>query len=224
MLQRIVFVLGLISFFSFPAYAGFDEGKKAYDQKQWTQAITELRPLAEAGDDRAMVILGNMYNEGLGVMKDPKEAFSLYKRAATQKNNADAMVAVAAMYTSGIGVNRNLNASLQWFGRAAQLGNQIGAFFYATVLFRGNKSPDDTISQDTYNAYKWYKIAAKDKKLPKIQQASEKLAKRIADKNLSAEEVAKADKEAVDWKPVEAASLGPAPTDPVTAAPAPPKN
>ena len=44
---RIFLVLALISFLSSPAFAGFKEGKDAYNRKDWVEAITELRPLAE---------------------------------------------------------------------------------------------------------------------------------------------------------------------------------
>ena len=210
---RIFLVLLLVSFLSSPAFAGFKEGKDAYDRKDWVEAITELRPLAESGDDRAMIILANMYNDGLGVIQSYRGAMSLYKRAAIEKNNTEAMVAIAAMHISGLGVSKNLNTTLQWSKRAAQLGNQQGAFFYALILLRGNKSSTDNIQPDIYNSYKWFRIAAAEKQDSKFQHAAEELAKRIASKKMTTEETAKADKEAADWKPVKAASLGPVPTD-----------
>ena len=210
---RILLILVLIPFLSSPAFAGFKEGRNAYNNRDWVGAVTELRPLAEAGDDRAMIILGNMYNEGLGVVQSHKEALSLYKRAATEKNNTEAMVAVTAMHVSGLGVSKSLNTALQWSQRAAQLGNQQGAFFYALILLRGNKSPTDDVQPDIYNSYKWFRIAANDKQYPKFQHAAEEWANRIAKMKLTEEESAKADKEAADWKPVDVASLGPVPAD-----------
>lgn len=222
MLQPILLVLLFLSLLASPACAGFEEGKNAYNRKDWVGAITELRPLAEVGDDRAMIIIANMYNDGLGVIQSPAEAFSLYKRAAG-KNNTEAMVAIAALYTSGEGVDQNLNTAAQWFLRAANLGDQTGAFFYATILFRGNKSPTDDIKPDLYNSYKWFRIAAKEKQYPKYQQAAEELAKRVAEKFLPAEDVARADKEAASWKPIDVSSLGPAPADPAVPATPPPE-
>ena len=201
-------------FLSFPAFAGFEEGRAAYDRKDWRGAITHLRPLAEAGDDRAMVIIGNMYAEGHGVVHNDKEALSLYKRAATEKNNADAMVAVASFYLNGMGVPRNFKTALEWYQRAAERGNQIGAFFYATMMLRGNKSvtkdvgKDDIgdvgnndIKPDFYIAYKWFLIAAKETEYPKLQTAAAAFAKNIADQKLTPALVAKARKEAAAWKP-----------------------
>jgi hypothetical protein len=214
MLRPALLALSFLLVLSFPAAAGFEEGRNAYNNKDWERTILELRPLAETGDDRAMLLIGNMYYYGYGVIQDYQEAMSLYRRAAAEKNNTDAMLAMAAMYTSAVGVDQNLNTAAQWFLRAAQLGDQTGAYFYATILFRGNKSATDDIKPDFYNSYKWFRICAKGTQYPKYRQAAEELAEAIARKKLPAEDVAKADKEAVEWKPLDAANLGPLPAEP----------
>ena len=222
MLKRIPIALVFLSFAASPALAGFDEGKKAYDKKDWTTAIRELRPLAEAGDDRAMIIIANMYEDGHGVIRSHKESMRLYKRAATEKNNPQAMDAVGAMYISGIGVDQNLQTALQWFQRSALLGDQAGAFFYATMLFQGNKGQQNPLKPDVYNAYKWYKIAATEKPDGSFTSVSAKMAKGIAAKMLKGDEAAKADSEAAAWTPVDVNTLGPVPVDPPPAPRAPP--
>jgi len=214
MLRKLLFTLAFLFLFAAPASAGFEEGKAAYDRKDWVTAITELRPIAEQGDDRAMILLGNMYNEGMGVIENQQEAMSLYKRAATEKNNADAMIAVAAMYTSGIGVAPNFDTATQWYCRAALSGSQMGAFFYALALFRGNKTPAEEIKPDFYNSYKWFKIASMQKENAKFQRTALEFSKRLANQMLKPDDVAKADKEAANWKPVRFQDLGPAPADP----------
>ena len=224
MLKRILIILVLLSFMPAAAFAGFDEGRKAYDKKDWTTAIKELRPLAEAGDDRAMIIIANMYNDGLGVVASHKESMRLYKRAATEKNNPQAMDAVGAMYVSAIGVDENIKTALQWFQRSAMLGDQTGAFFYAMILAEGNKTAPNQITPDPYNAYKWFRIAAAEKQNGVYQNSATKLAQGVAKKMLDADQVAKADKEVADWQPADAKTLGPVPDDPppATAPPPPP--
>ncbi|MBI3440667.1 MAG: sel1 repeat family protein [Proteobacteria bacterium] len=197
-----------------PAAAGFEEGRAAYNRQDWLHTILELRPLAETGDDRAMILLGNMYNEGYGVEPNPAKAFSLYWHAATDKNNPEAMDAVAAMYTSGEGIPQNYNAARQWFLRAAQLGDQRGAMFYAMIMYRGNKSDTDDVKPDFYASYTWFSIAAKETTDPKSQDMARALAAAIARKSLSAADVARADQEIAAWKPLDAAGLGPAPAEP----------
>lgn len=195
------------------AQAGFAEGQDAYNKKNWKQVIIELRPLAEAGDDRAMMLLGTMYSQGYGVIQSPSEALILYKRAAI-KNNTEAMLNIGSIYTVGVGVPKNMNTALKWFERSAVLGNQVGAFFYATILFRGNNSAGDDIKPDHYNAYKWFKIAAASKNFPKFSNTARDLAQAMTKDKISAADAAKADKEALEWKPVDPAKLGPIPPDP----------
>ncbi len=214
MLKYILTIAVLLSFMATPAFAGFDEGKKAYDKKEWAKAIKELRPLAEAGDDRAMIILGNMYEGGLGIIPSHSEAMRLYKRAATEKNNTEAMDAVGGMYVSALGVDQNLETALAWFHRSAMLGDQTGAFFYATILFEGNKTAPNKLAPDLYQAYVWYKIAAAEKQNAKMQSVCARLAQGLSNKMLLGDQVEKANKEIAAWKPVTVKDLGPVPVDP----------
>ena len=131
--KRILVALatvGLTALLSTQAFAGFLEGKKAYDKADWMTAIMNLRPLVEAGDARAAVLLGNMYLDGHGVNEDAVEAASLYRKAALA-HNTDAMVALAVLYQKGRGVDINIPVSRGWYERAARLGNQPAAFLYA---------------------------------------------------------------------------------------------
>ena len=221
MKKHVLIALTLITLSS-PAFAGIDEGRAAYDKKDWVTAIKELRPLAEAGDDRAMILLANMYSSGFGVIPSHKEALTLYRRAATEKNNPMAMDAMGAAYVSAIGVDQNLHTALEWFQRSASLGDQVGAFFYATILSEGNKTPPNELKPDLYNAYKWFKIAAAEKQIAKFSSSAQRIADGISSKKMLPEDqLAKADAEAAAFKPVEAKDLGPAPVEPPQAAQTP---
>ncbi len=210
-MKKIILALALVLAFSAPAFADFAKGKSAYDQKQWKIAIENLRPAAESGDDNAMVILGNMYADGLGVGKDPKEAFTLYHRAAV-KNNAAGMAATAAFYQRGLGVPVNTRMAIEWFHRSAKIGHQTGAFFYAVHSYQGSKGKDYDIPPDFARAYKWLRIAAKTGVNTKIQKASAQLADGLA-KKMTPEELAKVSQEVADWKPLLPSELGPLPED-----------
>lgn len=151
-------VLVAVLFSSTAAFAGFDEGKHAYDTKNWTQAILNLRPLAESKDPRAMVLLGNMYAQGYGVSADPVEAFNLYLSAA-RLGNVDGAISVATMYQKGTGTTVNTFLSIAWFERAAKMGSQLGAFFYGVHMFQGAKSEKQDIKPDHAEAYFWFRRA-----------------------------------------------------------------
>jgi len=48
-LSKLLFA-GLLLVGSLPAYAGFDEGKAAFDKEDYATALDEWRPLAKHGD------------------------------------------------------------------------------------------------------------------------------------------------------------------------------
>jgi TPR repeat protein len=189
----------------------FARGKRAYDRGDWLKAIFDLRPLAEWGDDRAMILLGNMYAAGNGVNKDDKEAFQLYHRAAVSKNmNLDGMVATAAMYQTGKGVNINTRLAIGWFERAAKLGSQPAAFFYAIHRFQGSKGTTYDLKADHAEAYKWFRIAATKGTDKKLRRAAYEVSEKLAAK-LPPDRVIEMNQAASDWAPSTPADIGPDP-------------
>ncbi|MDE2337570.1 MAG: sel1 repeat family protein [Alphaproteobacteria bacterium] len=190
-------------------------GQKAYNAQQWQTAVTELRPLADAGDVRAMILLANMYENGYGLVVSHTEAMRLYKRAAISGNNPQAMDAVGAMYVDGRGVTPDLKTARAWFLRSASLGDQTGALFSAIILYEGNKNIFNPATPDLPEAYKWYRICAAETQKPAYAKACARAAEGLAKKFLKKGEAARLDKEAASWKPVVPKDLGPAPPDPV---------
>lgn len=192
------------------ALADFATGKEAYDRRDWARAIMLLRPMAEQGDDRALLLLGNMYAQGYGVTRNAGEAYMLYRRAALA-GNAEAMVVTGAMLQQGLGVTANVNDAFAWYGRAAESGNGGGALFYGLYLLRGNNSPDgNNILPDHPASYKWLRLSAKNSKDVKMADTAGKVADELA-KTLDAEVLTKMDAEVAAWQPKTLAELGPAP-------------
>ena len=194
MLLRFVLIMFFIFSVASPAFAGFDEGKKAYDSKDWPKALAELKPLADKGDDKAMLLLGNIYSDGDGVPADYKKALEFYEHSA-EKNNPIAMLAAAAMYANGIGAEKNTDKANRWFRTAAETGDQTGAFFYAQSFINDNPNPD------FYSSYKWFLIASQRGENKQLQEAAKDLAERIARARLTSTEMLKAGKEAKEWQP-----------------------
>jgi uncharacterized protein len=192
-----------------PAFAGFQEGKEAYDKGKWVQAVFNLRPAVEAGDARAAILLANMYMEGHGVGQDAKEAFILYHSAAIQ-GNTDGMVAVATLYQTGNGTLANVPLAIGWFERAARLGNMDAALVYAIHMYQGSKGKDYDIKPDHEAAYRWFKIVAANSKNKKQARAAEFSAGTLA-KSLTNDEIIRGDREVANWKPELPENLGPDP-------------
>ncbi|MEZ0260287.1 MAG: tetratricopeptide repeat protein [Alphaproteobacteria bacterium] len=201
--KRILIALatvGIAALLSTQAFAGFLEGKKAYDKADWMTAIMNLRPLAEAGDARAAVLLGNMYLDGHGVKEDAVEAAGLYHKAALA-NNTDAMVALAVLYQKGRGLDVNIPVSRGWYERAARLGNQPAAFIYALHLFGGSKGLRFDFKPDPAGAYKWLKIVSQHGPDKKLAATSGNMADQIvAQKLITNDEMVAADRDVENWK------------------------
>lgn len=77
---------------------------------------SSLRQRAEAGDVKAQLELGFMYEAGTrGVPRDPAEALKWYHKAAVQ-GDAGAKGNIAAMYFEGKGVTKDYPAAASWYG------------------------------------------------------------------------------------------------------------
>jgi TPR repeat protein len=82
----IVMLIALCSFAA-SAYAGdIDEGKAAYEHRDYKAAMNLLRPLADQGNAEAQFKVGEMYRNGQGVAKDQTEAYFWYGLAAKGGN------------------------------------------------------------------------------------------------------------------------------------------
>ncbi len=66
----------------------FEAAIDAHAAGRHAEAASRIRPLAEAGDDRAQYWLGIMYFEGKGVPQDDVRAYLWFGLAAEQGNRA----------------------------------------------------------------------------------------------------------------------------------------
>ena len=75
------------------------------------EALSLYQKALDGGDSAAMVVLGDIYEEGrLGVTKDVQRAVGLYRKAA-DAGNPQAMVYLAMMYSNGKGVQKDRYAA-----------------------------------------------------------------------------------------------------------------
>ena len=84
-----------------------------------------LRVSAEAGNNRAMLLLADCYNHGWGTEPDPEAAFTWFYKAA-EAGDTSGMVGVANCYDSGVGTARDKALAYQWDLRAAEAGDPAG--------------------------------------------------------------------------------------------------
>jgi len=190
-MTRFIFTFSLIFglFLSSTSWASFEEGKDAYKAENWLKAIVFLRPLAESGDDRAQLLLANMYNDGSGVEQNPKTALELYKKSAAHKNH-NALLALGTMYSNGIGTEKDFSIALPYFIQSAELGNQASQYFLGMLYMNGDPKHAPDLKVDFVKAYKWFRLASGQNVFPRLKKPSTEISKLLAENKLSAEEIA----------------------------------
>ena len=98
------------------------EAKEAIDRQDYTNALSLLLPLAEAGEARAQSYLGFMYQLGLGVERHGGEAIKWLQKAVDQ-GEGSAAHNLGTIYLCGMpGVPPNRDVAKSWYRKARDLG------------------------------------------------------------------------------------------------------
>ncbi len=90
----------------------------AYDRADLRSALSAWLPSAEQGDLEAQVIVGEIYERGLGVAPDFAAAARWY-RVAADAGSRRAQVNLGHLHEQGLGVVADPRAALEWYARAA---------------------------------------------------------------------------------------------------------
>lgn len=130
------------------------EARRAYAEGDYIKAAELYRPLAEMGDAGAQLILGSMYDTGLGVSQDYREAVKWFRLAAEQ-GNAKAQMKLGSMYDIGLGVPRDYREREKWCRLAAEQGDAFAQLCLGEIFDHGKGFP-----KDFKEAVKWYRLAA----------------------------------------------------------------
>jgi TPR repeat protein len=96
---------------------------KASDNKDYKKALEILKPLAEQGEAKAQVILGEMYLSGKGVPQDDKQAVKWWRLAAEQ-GEAAGQSTLGLMYRYGQGVPQDYVLAHMWFNLCGSSGHK----------------------------------------------------------------------------------------------------
>jgi TPR repeat protein len=131
-------------------FAGAD---RAISERKFADAITILKTLADAGNSKAQVRLGDIYAEGHVVPRDEKAAESWYLKAA-MAGDTGAQFKLGALYADAPGTARNNNMAYIWYGTAARLGytaaqaqrDRIGALLQPAERAQADKVIEKQVS------------------------------------------------------------------------------
>lgn len=140
--------LALAVFFAalnLPAWAGLLEGVAAYETNNLPLALKEFRSGAETNDVNCQYNLALMYEQGIGVAKDEKEARTWYRKAA-ELGNSNAQFNLGVLYENGRGGEVDFAQANQWYRRAAVQGDALAIGNLGMLYLRGDGVKVDKIA------------------------------------------------------------------------------
>ncbi len=118
------------------AVAGFEEGIAAYQANNLPLAYKEFRAAAEEGDADSQFNVGLMFEQGIGVGKDEKEAVAWYRKSAEQGNSA-AQYNLAVLYENGRGTAVDFAQANEWYRKASAQGDPLAIGNLGMLYVRG---------------------------------------------------------------------------------------
>lgn len=101
-----------------------------------------FRMAAEHGNSTAAYKLGEAYEEGIGLPKDPIQALDWYRRAASHGDKY-AELRIGYFYQKGIVVPRDPAAAIVWYRKSLENGNIWAYHMLAFMLADGEGLPQD---------------------------------------------------------------------------------
>ncbi|MGI2033064.1 tetratricopeptide repeat protein [Rhizobium panacihumi] len=151
----------------------YQSGKlKGYDDLRLSAHYFRLA--AEKGNMAAAYKLGEIYENGIGVAKDPLLAFNWYMRAAA-RNDKHGQLKIGWCYQKGIGVQADPQIAAIWYRAAAENDNVWAYHMLAFMLADG-----EGVKKDIELAKRYF-----ERSLPRTDDhwAKWKLAHLVADEN-----------------------------------------
>jgi TPR repeat protein len=127
------------------AVAGFEEGIAAYQANNMPLAYKEFRAAAEEGHSDSQFNVGLMYERGIGVGKDEKEAIVWYRKSAVQ-GNALAQFNLAVLYEHGRGTAVDFAQANEWYRKASAQGDPLAIGNLGMLYLRGQGVKENTIA------------------------------------------------------------------------------
>ena len=133
------------SLVSSSAIAGFEEGIAAYQANNIPLAYKEFLAAAEEGHSDSQYNIGLMYEHGIGVDKDEKEALGWYRKSAVQ-GNALAQFNLGVLYENGRGAAVDFTQANEWYRKASVQGDPLAIGNLGMLYLRGQGVKQNTIA------------------------------------------------------------------------------
>lgn len=139
--------------FSYPAYSvnSLADNPERFDK---------IQKLANFKDRKAMFILAQHYQQGLGVEKDSQKAMELYLRAS-DLGDLKSKYNIGLMYLKGDGVSKDYDTAFKWLEEAAFKGNPFAQYTLGLIFEYGIADPksNQKIEKDKKFARDMYSLS-----------------------------------------------------------------
>jgi len=144
-IRSVLISVSFTSFVSSSAIAGFEEGIAAYQANNFPLAYKEFRAGAEEGHADSQFNLGIMYEQGIGVSKDEKEAVVWYRKSAVQ-GNVFAQYNLAVLYENGRGTAVDFAQAHEWYRKASAQGDPLAIGNLGMLYLRGQDVKENKVA------------------------------------------------------------------------------
>ena len=105
----------------------------AFQRGYYLTAFNYALPRAQLGDPAAQTLIGELYERGLGIKRDKKEAAQWYKFAA-ENGSREAQFSYALKLIEGKYVTKDKAAAKNLLKQSADAGHSVAQFNYAQML------------------------------------------------------------------------------------------
>jgi TPR repeat protein len=138
-------LVALFSFFSSTVRAGLEEGVTAYQAGDLSLAFKEFRAVADTGNADGQFNVALMYEQGIGVAKDEKQAIVWYEKSAAQ-GNSNAQFNLGVLYENGRGTAVDFAQANEWYRKAAAQGDALAIGNLGMLYIRGDGVKQDKVA------------------------------------------------------------------------------
>jgi TPR repeat protein len=128
-----------------PVLADFEKGIAAYQANDLPLAYKEFRASAEEGHADSQYNVALMFEKGIGVGKDEKEAVVWYRKSAMQ-GNAPAQYNLGVMYENGRGTAVDFAQAREWYRQASVQGDPLAVGNLGMLYVRGDGVKVDKVA------------------------------------------------------------------------------
>ncbi|MDW5290597.1 tetratricopeptide repeat protein [Formosa sp. PL04] len=125
--------------------ANFNKGVEALDDNNMPLVFKYFMAAAEEGHVDSQFNVATMYEQGIGVANNNKEAFSWYEIAAKNGSSA-AQFNLGVCFENGIGTSVNFEKANEWYRKASVQGDGLAVGNLGMLYIRGDGVPVNKVA------------------------------------------------------------------------------